>query len=130
MKKTMYWSAKVDPSIDLSSNQIISVIIEFKTKPARIAVLVAKANGITLTLEEAKRQVEQSHHTFRKLLTLLDENNVPYRIKYTYKTAFNGVTIELPANEIKRLTASPVISKIYLDKQIQLEPPVQPRDQM
>jgi len=130
VEKTMHSSAKVDPSIDLSSNQIVSIIIEFKTKPAKIAVLEAKEKGITLTLEEAKRQVEQSHQTFRKLLKALDENKVPYNIKHTYITAFNGVSMELPAHEIKRLLGYSVISKIYPNKQIQLDPPINPADQM
>lgn len=129
-EKKMHSSAKVDPSIDLSTNQLVSIIIEFTTKPAKIAVLEAKAKGITLTLEEAKRQVEQSHQTYRKLLLLLDENKVPYRIKHTYKDALNGVSMEMPANEIKRLLGSSVIFKIYPDKQIHIDPPINPSDQM
>ncbi|WP_436373378.1 protease inhibitor I9 family protein [Cytobacillus sp. BC1816] len=130
VEKKMHSSAKVDPSIDLSSNQYVPIIIEFKTKPAKIAVLEAKEKGITLTLEEAKRQVEQNHQTFRKLLTVLDEKNIPYKVKHTYKTAFNGVSMEMPANEIKRLLSSSVISKIYPNKQIQLDPPINPSEQM
>ncbi|KON86553.1 hypothetical protein AF332_06740 [Sporosarcina globispora] len=130
VEKKMHSSAKVDPSIDLSSHQKVSIIIEFKTKPAKVAVLEAKAKGINLTLEEAKRQVEQSHQTFRKLLTVLDENKVSYKIEHTYKTAFNGVSMELPAHEINRLLGSSVISKIYPNKQIQLDPPINPSDQM
>ena len=130
VEKKMHSSAKVDPSIDLSSNQLVSIIIEFKTKPAKIAVLEAKAKGITLTLEEAKRQVEQSHQSFRKLLSLLDDNKVPYRIKHTYKAALNGVSMEMPASEINRLLGSSVISKIYPDKQIQLDPPTNPSDKV
>lgn len=129
VEKKMHSSAKVDSSIDLSSNQLVSIIIEFKTKPAKIAVLEAKAKGITLTFEEAKRQVEQSHQSFQKLLSLLDENNVQYRVKHTYKAALNGISIEMPANEINRLLGSSVISKIYPDKQIQLDPPINPSDQ-
>jgi Peptidase inhibitor I9 len=130
VEKKMNSSVKVDPSIDLSSNQIVSIIIEFKTKPAKIAVLEAKEKGITLTLEEAKRQVEQSHQTFRNLLTVLAEKNIPYKVKHTYKTALNGVSMEIPANGIKRLLDSSVISKIYPNKQIQLDPPINPADQM
>lgn len=129
VEKKMNSSVKVDSSIDLSSNQFVSIIIEFKMKPAKIAVLEAKAKGITLTLEEAERQVELSHQSFRKLLSLLDENNVPYRIKHTYKAALNGISMEMPANEINRLLGSSVISKFYPDKQIQLDPPINPSDQ-
>ncbi|WP_045517264.1 protease inhibitor I9 family protein [Neobacillus niacini] len=131
VKETMNPSVHIDPAIDLSSDQIISIIIEFKTKPAKIAVLEAEAKGIPLTIEEAKEKVEESHVTFQKeLQTLLDKNQVPYTVRNTYKTAFNGVSMELPANEIIRLAeSSSIISKIYPNKKIQLDPPISPSDQ-
>lgn len=130
MEETMNFYAKIDPSIDLSSNKTISVIIEFTTKPAIVAVLEAKAKGIGLTLEVAKQQVEESHQIFQKEIhTILDENQVSYHIKHRYKTAFNGVSMELPANEIKRLMRSSVIHRIYPNKEIQLSPPIQPYNQ-
>jgi hypothetical protein len=130
-KEAMNPSVHVDPSIDLSSNQTISIIIEFKTKPAKIAVLEAEAKGIPLTIEKAKEKVEESHATFQKELeSLLDKNQVPYKVRNTYKTALNGVSMEIPANEIIRLAeASSVISKIHPDKKIQLDPPISPRNQ-
>jgi predicted RNA-binding protein Jag len=131
VKETMNSSVKVDPSINLSSEKIVSIIIEFKTKPAKIAVLEAEAQGVEMTLDAAKKHVEQSHQAFEKeLLTFLDENEVEYHVKHRYKTAFNGVSIEMPANEIKRLMGSSVISKIYPNQEIQLDPPIQPSNQM
>ncbi|MCP3740267.1 protease inhibitor I9 family protein [Rossellomorea sp. BNER] len=131
VEETMNSSGIIDPSIDLSSNQKISVIIKFTIKPAKVAVLEAKAKGIDLTLEEAKQQVEESYQTFQKEIhTFLDENQVSYHIKHRYKTTFNGVSMELPANEIKRLMESSVIQKIYPNEDIQLDPPIQPSDQM
>lgn len=130
-EETMNSYGKIDPSIDQSSNQTISVIIEFTTKPAKVAVLEAKAKGIDLTLKEAKQQVEESHRSFQKEIhTFLDENQVSYHIKHRYKIAFNGVSLEMPANEIKRLMGSSVIQKIYPNEDIQLDPPIQPSDQM
>jgi hypothetical protein len=131
VKETMNPSVQIDPAIDLSSEQMTSIIIEFKTKPAKIAVLEAEAKGIPLKIEEAKEKVEESHVTFQnELQTLLDKNQVPYTVRNTYKTAFNGVSMELPANEIKRLAESAsIISKIYPNKKIQLDPPISPSDQ-
>ncbi|MGM0829803.1 MAG: protease inhibitor I9 family protein [Bacillota bacterium] len=131
VKETMNSSVKVDPSINLSSKKVVSVIIEFKTKPAQIAVLEAEAQGVDMTLDKAKEHVEQSHQAFeQELHAFLDDNEVEYRIKHRYKTAFNGVSMELPANDIKRLMGSSVISKIYPNQEIQLDPPIQPSDQM
>ncbi|WHZ03822.1 protease inhibitor I9 family protein [Neobacillus sp. YX16] len=131
VKETMNPSVQIDPEIDLSSEQMTSIIIEFKTKPAKIAVLEAEAKGIPLTIEEAKEKVEESHATFQKELeSLLDKNQVPYKVRNTYKTALNGVSMEIPANEIIRLAeASSVISKIHPNKKIQLNPPISPSDQ-
>ncbi|WP_044338246.1 protease inhibitor I9 family protein [Rossellomorea aquimaris] len=131
VEETMNSSIKVDPAIDLSSGETISVIIEFKTKPAKIAVLEAEAQGVDMTLDKAKEHVEQSHQAFeQELHAFLDDNEVEYRINHRYKTAFNGVSIELPANEIKKLMGSSVISRIYPNQEIQLDPPIQPSDQM
>jgi Peptidase inhibitor I9 len=132
VKETINPSVNVDPAIDLSSQQTISIIIEFKTKPAKVAVLEAEAKGIPLTLEEAMEDVEESHRTFQEeLQTLLDKNQVTYTVRHTYKTALNGVSMELPAKEIKRLVEfSTVISKISPNKQIKLDPPIAPSDQI
>lgn len=131
VKDTMSTSFYVDPSIDLSSNQFISIIIEFKTKPAKIAVLEAEAEGKQLTLEEATKQVEESHELFQKeLTTLLDDHQVPYSIRHTYKTVLNGVSMDLPAVEIKRLLQSTVIEKIYPNRKVHLMPPIAPFNQL
>jgi len=131
VKDTMSSSFYVDPSIDLSSDQVVSIIIEFKTKPAKIAVLEAEATGKQLTLEEATKQVEESHKMFQKeLKTLLADHQIPYSIRHTYTAALNGVSMDLPAIEIKRLLQSTVIEKIYPNRKIQLMPPIAPFNQL
>ncbi|MFP7298778.1 protease inhibitor I9 family protein [Neobacillus niacini] len=129
VKEAMNPSVYIDPSIDLSSEQMTSIIIEFKTKPAKIAVLEAEAKGIPLSLEEAEKEVEESHEAFQKeLQLLLADNQIPYKVRNTYKTALNGVSMELPANEIKRLAeSSSVIAKINPNRKIHLDPPISPR---
>lgn len=128
VKETMNRSFYIDPAIDLSSEQTISVIIEFKTKPAKVAIIEAEAKGIPLTLEEAEKHVEESHLMFQKeLYELLDKNQIPYTVRHKYTTALNGVSVELPANEINRLAeSSSVISRIYLNRKIKLDPPILP----
>ncbi|MGR3765733.1 protease inhibitor I9 family protein [Rossellomorea sp. NS-SX7] len=118
---------EIDPRINLSSTQTISIIIQFIIKPAKVAVLEAKGKGIHLTLEEAKRHVEVSHMQFQEEIRLaLEHNHIPYRIIHRYKTAFNGVSMEMPSNEILRLAHSSVIQKIYLNEEIQIDPPIHP----
>ncbi|WP_082630273.1 protease inhibitor I9 family protein [Peribacillus muralis] len=119
----------VDPKIDLTSEKRGSIIIQFRTKPARIAVLEAKAKGQTLALEKAMKDVEESHMRFQKEIQVLLEK-VPYSITGTYKTVYNGVTMELPAYKIKRLLESSEISTIHSNKEIQIDPPILPFEQM
>ncbi|WP_421383128.1 protease inhibitor I9 family protein [Bacillus salacetis] len=123
----MNTSVYIDPSINLSTSRQLSIIIEFKILPAHSAVAAAKSQGKQLTLEEAESHVEQSHQTFRKeLQILLEKNRIPYTIQNTYTNALNGVAMELPANEIRRLMKSTVIARIHPNKQVHLDPPVQP----
>jgi len=127
VKETMSTSFYVDPTINLSSDKITSIIIEFKTKPAAVAVKEAEAEGKQLSLEEATKHVEESHQKFQEELnTFLDDYQVPYTIRHTYKTALNGVSMELPAKDIKRLSQSTVIEKIYPNRKIHLSPPITP----
>ncbi|MCK1992328.1 hypothetical protein GW626_18400 [Peribacillus muralis] len=119
----------VDPKIDLTSEKRGSIIIQFRTKPARIAVLEAKAKGQALALEKAMKDVEESHMRFQKEIQILLEK-VPYSITGTYKTVYNGVTMELPAYKIKRLLESSEISTIHSNKDIQIDPPILPFEQM
>lgn len=130
-KEIMRSSIFVEPSINLTTDKNVSIIIEFKTKPAVVAVKEAEAQGIQLSLEEAKKNVEESHAKFKEELNmLLDQNNIKYSIKHTYKTALNGVSMDLPGNAIKRLMESTVIARIYLNKEIHLFPPITPGGQM
>ncbi|WP_144554432.1 protease inhibitor I9 family protein [Bacillus sp. X1(2014)] len=125
VKETMNPSVYVDPAVDLSSDQIISVIVEFKPKPAKVAVIEAEAKGIPFTLAEAEKQVEESHLMFQKELhEIFDKNQIPYTVRNKYTTALNGVSMELPANEIKRLAeSSSVISKVSVNRKVKLNPP-------
>jgi len=127
---TMNPSFFVDPSIDFSTSQMTSIIIEFKTKPAVVAVKEAEASGKQLTLEEATKQVEESHAKFQEeLKTLLEDQHVPYTIRHVYKSALNGVSMELPGKDIKRLSQSTVIARIYPNKKVHIMPPVTPYNQ-
>jgi hypothetical protein len=128
--ETMNTPIYVDPEIDLTSQKKVSIIIQFKTKPAKIAVIEALAKGLTLSFEEATKDVEDSHIRFHKdIQTLLEQEKVPYSITRSYKTVY-GVAMELPASEIKRLLNSAEISTIHADKEIQLDPPILPYEQM
>ncbi|PEJ57099.1 hypothetical protein CN692_14505 [Bacillus sp. AFS002410] len=119
---------QVSPDVDQTSDKVTSVIVEFKDKPQQTAVLEAESNGETLSAEDAQAKVDASHDTFQKdLKTIfsseLKEKKNPYSIKRSYKKAFNGVSMTLPANKIKSLLKSDSVKAVYSDLQVQVEPP-------
>ncbi|XRG78795.1 S8 family serine peptidase [Rossellomorea sp. GAMAL-10_SWC] len=119
---------QLSSDVDQTSDKLTSVIVEFKDKPEQTAVLEAASNGETLSVKDAQENVNASHETFQKdLKTLfsseLKEKNNPYSIKRSYKKAFNGVSMTIPANKIKNLLKSSSVKAVYSDLQVQVEPP-------
>jgi hypothetical protein len=113
----------IDPSIDTESNKVITVIIQFITKPAQEAIDIAKKGGVPLTFENANWAVEHSHERFKEdLKRYLDSKHIPYKINHIYKTALNGVSMSLPANEIKTLLQSKEIQSIHANQEYKIEP--------
>ncbi|MGG2024487.1 S8 family serine peptidase [Gottfriedia sp. S16(2024)] len=119
---------QVSPDMDLTSEATTSVIVEFKDKPANTAVMVAEADGTMLSKADAQAKVDASHDTFQSdLKTIfskeLKEKKNPYNIKCSYKKAFNGVSMTLPANKVKSLLKSSAVQAVWSDLQVQLDDP-------
>ncbi|MDM5188860.1 S8 family serine peptidase [Bacillus sp. DX4.1] len=117
------------PEVNVESTDEISVIVEFKQRPHQVAVLEAAAEGKKLSVAEAKKQVDASHDTFKKdlktIFTSKGEKKAPsFQVKHSYKNAFNGVAMKLPANQVQSLLQSKEVKAVYSDVQVQAEPPV------
>ncbi|MDM5188067.1 S8 family serine peptidase [Bacillus sp. DX4.1] len=117
------------PEVNVESTDEISVIVEFKQRPHQVAVLEAAAEGKKLSAAEAKKQVDTSHNTFKKdlktIFTSKGEKKAPsFQVKHSYKNAFNGVSMKLPANQVQSLLQSKEVKAVYSDVQVQAEPPV------
>ncbi|MFG6494811.1 S8 family serine peptidase [Fictibacillus sp. UD] len=101
---------------ELNSEEEISVIVEFHSKPSHVAVLEAKMKGKSLKKETAQAQVDQEHKNFKedveKHLTIKGKKNAP-RITRTYKSAYNGAAITLPANQVEDLLKSNSVKAVY-----------------
>ncbi|MFB7142729.1 S8 family serine peptidase [Gottfriedia sp. NPDC056225] len=119
---------QLSSEVDQTSDKLTSVIVEFKDKPEQTAVLEAASNGETLSAKDAQENVNASHETFQQDLKtifsseLKDKKN-PYSIKRSYKKAFNGVSMTIPANKVKNLLKSSSVKAVYSDLQVQVEPP-------
>ncbi|MCC3649379.1 S8 family serine peptidase [Cytobacillus oceanisediminis] len=115
----------VSPEVDLDSNENVSIIVQFNQKPHKVAILEAALKGNSLSDSEAKSLVAADHAMFKKdLKSLITDDGANYKISRTYKNAFNGVSIKLPANKIESLLRSKAVKAIYSNAIVKAEQPV------
>ncbi|MFP5111651.1 S8 family serine peptidase [Bacillaceae bacterium C204] len=126
LSQTTTSGIQLSPETDLSSEQEISVIIEFKNKPAKTAVLMEKMNGRVLTKEDAEKLVEEDHAVF---MHDLDALKIKGKITTSYKEVYNGVALTLPANEVKNLLKSKTVKNVWENQVVQLDLPSESAEQ-
>ncbi|MCM3113724.1 S8 family serine peptidase [Neobacillus sp. MER 74] len=114
---------QLSQNVNLDSEEVVSVIVEFKNKPQKVAVLEAAAKGKTLSADTAKNNAEADHATFKKDLT--SKTKGTYKVNREYKSAFNGVSLQVPANKLKDLVKSAAVKAIYSNEIIKLEEPIE-----
>ncbi|PGS49639.1 S8 family serine peptidase [Bacillus sp. AFS041924] len=119
---------KLDPNVDLNSNKEISVIVEFKQKPEKVAQLVAEINGKSLSASKARSLRDGDQSSFQQDLKTIFKEDIQkkkssFKVKRIYKNAFNGVAITLPANKAKSLLSSDAVKAIWSDNVVQLDLP-------
>ncbi|WP_179874453.1 S8 family serine peptidase [Bacillus sp. AFS002410] len=128
IKVTTQEGLQLPSSVDLQSSKNLSVIVELKEQPAKVAVLEEATDGNSLSLDDAKEQADDAQVTFKNdLQTIfkddLKQNKNLYKIKRTYKNTLNGVAIDLPANKVKSLLDSKVVKAVWPNNEIKVEPP-------
>ncbi|MQR94399.1 S8 family serine peptidase [Fictibacillus phosphorivorans] len=110
---------------ELLSEEEISVIVEFQSKPSHVAVLEAKMKGKSLKKETAQAKVEEEHKIFKedieKHLTIKGKKNSP-KITRTYKSAYNGAAITLPANQVEDLLKSKAVKAVFKNVTYNVDP--------
>ncbi|PGS48345.1 S8 family serine peptidase [Bacillus sp. AFS041924] len=120
---------QISSDIDLKSSKLTDVIVEFANKPAKVAKIEASVEGKQLTESEAAALVDQDHNTFRAEVgqVLIDEkrSTVDYKIKRSFKTALNGISMSLPANQVENLLKSKVVKNVWSIEQFKIDPPNQ-----
>ncbi|UOY94213.1 S8 family serine peptidase [Ectobacillus sp. JY-23] len=110
---------------ELQTEEEVSVIVEFRSKPSHVAVLEAKAKGKSLTKAAAQAQIDKEHKVFKedleKYVGTKGKQKVPV-ITQAYKTAYNGVAITLPANQVQELLQSEAVKAVYKNVVYMVEP--------
>ncbi|QED48137.1 S8 family serine peptidase [Cytobacillus dafuensis] len=113
---------------DLETAEEVSVIVEFKSKPGKVAVLEAEFKGKTLKNEDAEAQVEKEHKIFKEdIKKYLPQENSKAKsnsnsITQTFKKAYNGVAMKLPGDKVKLLLESDVVQAVYKDETFTVDP--------
>jgi subtilisin family serine protease len=125
---------KISSDIDQTSTKQTSVIVEFSNKPIKVAQIVARLEGKSLTATEAENLINQDHETFNQEVgqVLVDEKNkkVAYKINRSFKNAFNGVSMSLPANQIKNLLKSKAVKTVWSNEAFSIIPPVEDSNEL
>jgi subtilisin family serine protease len=121
---------QLSPELNLESEDKVSVIVEFKDKPAQTAVAEEAVKGKTLSLAKATQKADAAHETFKKDLQDIYKEDVKkkkdfYKIKKTYKHTLNGVSMDLPANKVKALLQSKAVKTVWSNDTVQVERPVE-----
>lgn len=118
---------QISSDIDLTSSNQTNIIVEFTNKPAKVAQIEASTEGQTLTETAASKLVDEDHATFAKdvgqVLTNENQKRINYKINRSYKHAFNGVSMSLPANQIKNLLKSKAVKKVWSNEKFTIDPP-------
>lgn len=116
----------LDEHVDLNSADTVSVIVEFKHKPKKAAVLDAAVKGKALSDSEAEALAEADHSAFQKELdTLLGEAQGAYRVTREYHTVLNGVALEVPANQLKALSKLDCVQAVFSNGMMTVAPPTE-----
>ncbi len=114
---------QLSSDVNLDSSKTVSVIVEFKNKPLKVAVVEAAADGQVLSDDQAKSDAAADHSTFKSdLETTFKTKAGSYKITREYHTVFNGVALEVPANRLKDLVKSNAVQAIYSDEKVTVDP--------
>ncbi|MFP7299111.1 S8 family serine peptidase [Neobacillus niacini] len=118
---------QLSSDVNLDSSKPVSVIVQFKNKPHKVAVLNAAVDGHVLSEAQAKKNVDGDHATFNNDLkaNFKTKSDGSYKVIREYKNAFNGVALEVPANKLEGLVKSKAVQAIYSNSVVTVEQPVQ-----
>lgn len=120
---------KIDPSIDLASDENVNVIVEFnalapvmsnkyKTKGADVKTsseIAAMHNDFSAFVAANNTQVNSSNGT---------SSGSFWDITQTYSTTYVGVAMTLPASDLEELATASQVLRIWPDEEVQIDPVV------
>jgi len=105
------------------SDELVNVMVHFHGAPAAVQQMIARADGMMMSLDNAEQTINDEHTAFRNELNSLfaiqahaDEvNAVAYEIIWEYRRALNGVNMRLPANMVEAVSNLPSVRVVRPD---------------
>ncbi|MFX3646647.1 MAG: S8 family serine peptidase [Paenibacillus sp.] len=119
----------IDPKVNTKSNDLVNVIVQFKSEPAAVALKRAALNQEKLSERTATSKVKQNHQQFKQhIKSLQQKRGLSYdaasiRITQEYETALNGVALKIPGVAVEDLMKSGVVKKVWADQEVALDLP-------
>jgi subtilisin family serine protease len=124
MQEMNFEGLKISPNVNLNDIKPLNVIVQFKQAPTEVDFKTKQSSGLKASIEESRRKVEESHKKFKEQLKGYAKLK-SVSIKRDYKHAFNGVSMTLPANQIRELLSLDTVLAVWEDKEMAIEPSVE-----
>lgn len=119
----------IDSKVNTKSNDLVQVIIQFKSEPAAVALKRARLVNEKLSELTAASRVKQNHQQFKQhIKSLQQKRGLSYdaasiQITQEYETALNGVALTVPGVAVEDLMKSGVVKKVWADQEVVLDLP-------
>ncbi|MFJ7935679.1 S8 family serine peptidase [Sporosarcina sp. NPDC096371] len=116
---------KIDPAINLASENPVNVIVQFKQDPAKVVLAKQKNKPSQASLSTVEKKVDASHKQFKEAIQGLSKGKRSADITITqeYRDAFNGVAITVAGNVIEELVRTGIVERVWMDGEIKLDLP-------
>ncbi len=107
--------SKISDLIDTTSEEVISVIVEFVSEPlaASIDLPVRASSDVGL---KVARDHESFESFLEKLPSTLSDSTI--EITQSYSVVYNGVALKIKASEVEKLLNCGVVKQIHADTEV------------
>jgi minor extracellular serine protease Vpr len=117
--RSAHLGTKLDPKINVKSDEKIKVIVEFYTAPIAVQKIFAHDSNQSFNAMKAKSTMAEVVSTFLKNLATKSKDAV---VTQSYDTVFSGVALEIKASDIPKLQSIASVRAIYPNNKVEAIP--------
>ncbi|WP_129688256.1 S8 family serine peptidase [Gottfriedia acidiceleris] len=122
MQEMNFEGLKISPDVNLNVDTPLNVIVQFKQDPTEADLNAKRSKGINASLDESLKIVNESHKNFKDELNKDSKIINSFKIKREFKHAFNGVSMTLPASQVKDLLNLDTVQAVWENKEVSIDP--------